>query len=491
VRSAETRQAHLIKVALSRARLSEDELWMRYFALGGRAGPVEVQAFLEGSGGLEPLDGDLLAHAVNERLDDLHWRHRAPYSRPVREGRPESGPLAALIELLRGAHLAPPDRLPQVVDAAARLLGVRGTLYLVDYPMTELIPFSSPSTAGGARTHLSLDSTLAGRAFRLLTTQVSGGEEPRLWVPVIDGLERLGVLDVTVADERDLVDPTLREQVWWLAHYVGHLLTAVGAVGDGLDAVRRRRPRSIAAELIWQLLPPLTGGTDKVIVSGGLEPNDSVGGDVFDYALTESTAHLAILDATGHDLSAGLVAATALSAYRNARREGRSLFDQADLLNRALMDQFAGETFATGVLARLDLNSGRLRYISAGHPYPLILRRGHVVKELRRGRRTLFGLEASHIEIGQEQLEPGDVLVLYTDGITEARDAAGVPFGVTGLTQFIEREFAVQTPLPEVVRRLCKLTLDRQGGFLEDDTTILMAHWTTEGQAHLEPGPLR
>ena len=488
-RSAEARQAHLIAVALARGRLTRAELWTRYFALGGTADPVEVDAYLHGLATLGPMQADLLAHVVNERLDEVHWRQRAPYSRPVRETRPEVGPLAALVDLLRGAHLAPPDRFPEVIDAAASALGVRAVLYLVDHDLTQLVPF--PGAHGPDRHPLDLDATLAGRAFRSVLTQVSVVEEPRLWVPVLDGLERVGVLDVMVADERDVDDPTLREQVWWLAHYIGHMTAAIGKLGDALDDIRRLRKRTVAAELVWQLLPPTTGGTDRVLVSAGIEPGDEVGGDVFDYSLSETTAHLAIIDATGHDLGAGLVAATALAAYRNARREGRSLFDQADAVHRAIVDQFRGETFATGVIARLDLRSGRLRYIAAGHPNPLILRRGHVVKELQRGRRVLFGVDASHLEVGEEHLEPGDLLVMYTDGLTEARDGEGVPFGLEGLTAFLEREVELETPLPEVVRRLCKATVARQGGVLHDDTTILLVHWTRDGQAHLEPAALR
>jgi serine phosphatase RsbU (regulator of sigma subunit) len=122
--------------------------------------------------------------------------------------------------------------------------------------------------------------------------------------------------------------------------------------------------------------------------------------------------------------------------------------------------------------------SGRLRYINAGHPPPLLLRGGRVVKELAGGRRVPFGVETAGLTVGQEYLEPGDWLALYTDGITEARDAAGDWFGEARLVDFLTREIAAGHPPPETVRRLGKAVLDHQGGLLQDDASILLARWT-------------
>src|SRR5690606_15970627 len=158
------------------------------------------------------------------------------------------------------------------------------------------------------------------------------------------------------------------------------------------------RPRPPAAELVWQLLPPTAAGTDKVVVTGAVAPSEAVGGDAFDYALSESTAHLAIFDAAGHSLGSGLVAAMAMSAYRSSRRNGGTLFDQAMAIGAVVgEDGLEQGRMITAVLAELDLDSGRLRYIGAGHPYPLVVRRGKVVKALKEGRRTVFGMPAHSI----------------------------------------------------------------------------------------------
>ena len=473
----EHEQRRALDVGYRRAELTLEQLWVRYFALGGVAGADEVEAYLGGVLPLPPLQRDILAQVVNERLDELTWRHRVPYSRRVREGRPARGPLAALVILLEDMRLSPPERLPVAAAAAGRALGVQVVIYLVDYEQRLLTPVV---TAGGpAREPCAVDTTLPGRAFRQVEVLPSeAGSAPRLWVPLLDGAERLGVLEVVLDDAADLYDPVLRQQCQWVSGLLGHLVVAVDHYGDALDAARRQRSRTPAAELIWHLLPSLTAGTDRCLLSGMVEPSYEVGGDAFDYALSETTAHLAVFDAVGHSLTSGIVAAVTLAAYRSTRRRGGSLFAQATAIDDALTEAFGEKTrFITGLLAELDLVSGRLRYLAAGHPHPLLMRDGRVVKSLTGGRRTLFGLPTANMSVAEEFLEPGDWLTLYTDGITEARDDAGNFFGEERLVDFLRREAASNHPPPETVRRLVQAVMRHQRGVLQDDATVLLARW--------------
>lgn len=462
--------------ALERADLTLDELWVRYFSLGGEAGRLEVEAYLYGLMALSAGQRDMLAHAVNERLAELAPPVPAPYSRPLREAHRQAGPLAALVELLDGAHLAAPEDLPAVVAAAGRALDTQIVVHLVDYAQRELIPLTA-SDAPARSDRLGVDSTLAGRAFRhlqVLPTDVDG--QSRLWVPLVDGSERLGVLEVLADDTTDLYDPLLRKELRWLADQTGHLVTTLSANGDALDRARLTQARTPSAELIWSLLPPLAAGTAALSVAGLVEPTAQVGGDAFDYALGTTTVSLAIFDGMGHELTAGLMAAAALSASRAARRAGRGLDEQAHAIDQVIADQFE-DALLTGVLADLDLTTGRLRYLAAGHPHPLLLRQGRVVKTLTDGRRTPFGLASSHVTLGEESLEPGDWLVLHTDGVTEARDPEGAFFGQHRLVDFLEREAASGHPPAETVRGLMRAVLTHQHGVLQDDATVLLARW--------------
>jgi hypothetical protein len=388
--------------------------------------------------------------------------------------------LAALVELLDGAHEAPPERLGQIAADAGRALGLGLTVHLVDQEQQRLVELP----AGGDRSPgwQSVDGTLAGRAFqsvRILPGEA--GDLPRLWVPLLDGSDRLGVLEVRLPAARDLYDPALREQCWWLARSLGHLVAGLTSFGDELHRLRRRRPLTPSAELLWQQLPPLTAATDLFVLSGLIEPAYEAGGDAFDYALSESSVSVAIFDAMGHGMSAALMAAAALAAYRSARRDGRGLFDQATALDEVVAASFAGSAFVTGVLAELDVATGRLRYLVAGHPAPLLLRGGKVVKRLTGGRRVPFGIDVAGLAIAEEVLQPGDWLTLYTDGIVEARDRAGRWFGEHRLVDLLTREAAARLPPPETSRRLIRAVLGHQDGMLQDDASILLARWTDRG----------
>jgi serine phosphatase RsbU (regulator of sigma subunit) len=216
-------------------------------------------------------------------------------------------------------------------------------------------------------------------------------------------------------------------------------------------------------------------------VAGMLEPTYDIGGDAFDYALSAHTVSVAIFDAVGHGLPAGLQASAALAGYRSARRDGRGVYDQARAIDDALAAGFPSGSFVTGVIGELDVASGRLRYINAGHPPPLLLRDGRVVRELSRGRRLPFGVETEGLTVAEEFLQPGDWLALYTDGVVEARNAVGAWFGEDRLVELLTHEIAAGQPPPETVRRVNRAVLEHQGGLLQDDASILLARWMSDG----------
>jgi hypothetical protein len=468
-------QRRAIAAVLPRVELTLEELWVRYFSLGGMAGLVEIDAFLHGAMPLPELERDLLAHAINERLDELIGLQRVPYTRVLRDAVPWSGPLQALVTLLDGAYLAAPEEIPVLIEDAAESMGVLVVTYLVDYDQRMLVPLPSP--AAEDRPPLAVDATLAGRAYQLVQTLPSDHDDRfTLWVPVLDGVERVGVLDVKVPNAQDLDDPGLRAQCRWLAALVGHLLASANQYGDVLEGKRRRLDRTPAAELLWALLPPLATGVKGFTLAGQIEPSHTVGGDAFDYAQSAKTVSLAIFDAMGHALGASLIAACAIAAYRAARRAGHGVLGQAAAIDEAISSQFA-DAFCTGVVAELDQSSGRLQYVVAGHPLPLILREGKIVRSLAEGSRVPFGVEHSDVVLGEESLQPGDWLVLYTDGITEARADDGTFFGEERLRDFLTREAASGHPPPETCRRLIQDVLQYQHGELQDDATVVLARW--------------
>ena len=145
---------------------------------------------------------------------------------------------------------------------------------------------------------------------------------------------------------------------------------------------------TVASQLLWSLAPPLVTGTDDVVLAGMLEPCCDMGGDALDNALNGDVLHLAVFDAMGHGLAAAGVAAFVLSAHRHGRAGGAGLADAYAQIDAAVTEQHHGSRFVTAVLAELDLPSGRLRWVSAGHPAPLVLRDGRLVKTLDTARRS-------------------------------------------------------------------------------------------------------
>ncbi len=379
--------------------------------------------------------------------------------------------------LLDRSHLATTGQVPDAIMQAAGTVGWTAALYLVDHEQRLLLP--AAVTGSGPRRPLAIDTTLAGRCFRSTEPVPFAGGVPGVWVPVVDGADRLGVLEIGTPGGADLDDPLVQERCRMLSHLGGHMIAAKSPYGDGLDAMRRLRPRTLPSELLHQSLPPLTFACEGLVISCLLLPAYDVAADAFDYGVTDDTVHLAVLDATGHDLQGTILATLALAAYRNNRRNGHGLAEGVSAVDRTVAGHGGGERFVTGVLGKLDMTTGRLRYLNAGHPPPLLLRRGRVVKELDGGHRIMFGLGQGPAAFAEEWLQPGDRLVLYTDGVVEARDLDGEFFGQERLEELLHKAAAAGLPAPETLRRIAHDVLDRQGGVLQDDATLLIAEWAT------------
>ncbi|RJK96000.1 PP2C family protein-serine/threonine phosphatase [Vallicoccus soli] len=435
-------------------------------------------------------------------------------------GMPVEGALALFLGLLGRTHLSAPAEVAAAVAETVRSAGGDGAVaYLVDYEQRHLVPVPARPARGvsvlgwpgegepaadelgrggddealvAARRAeaLALEGTMAGRcwvASEILQAPEVPGRQ-RLWLPLLDGTERVGVLTLTVPSTGPLPHGAL--VVWErFAHLAAQVLVSKSAYGDTLERVRRLRRMGLAGELQWGLLPPLTFATRGLVVSAMLEPCYEDGGDSFDYAVNESSAHFAIIDAMGHGLAASGAAAFALAAYRRARRSGLDLAATCAAVDDDLAGVLGGERYATAVLAELDLASGELSWVSAGHPEPLLLRAGRLVKSLEAPPSTPLGLAlgTGAVQVRREQLEPGDRVLLYTDGLPEARQPDGGFFGLERLVDFVERAGQDGYPAPETLRRLRHAVLQHQHGALQDDASALLVEWRRDTERALLP----
>ena len=139
----------------------------------------------------------------------------------------------------------------------------------------------------------------------------------------------------------------------------------------------------------------------------------------------------------------------------------------------------------TAVLAELDLTTGTLQTLSAAHPAPLLVRRGRSLGELKVDPGVPLGFGERDDAVVSVNLEPGDRILMLSDGVIEARSAAGEFFGTERLVDVLVREESRQQPPPETLRRLIVAVLDHQQGTLQDDATLLMVEWAGDSQAVL------
>ncbi|MCA1711360.1 MAG: serine/threonine-protein phosphatase [Actinobacteria bacterium] len=392
---------------------------------------------------------------------------------------------AALHELLEGSHLVAPDQLPELVSRSALRLGIAAVhLYLVDYEQRVLTPLPFTTGQPPQREAITVDGSIGGRCFqRVEALELDAGpDHRRLWVPLLDGVERLGVAEFVLPGTLPLDEPT-RQLHRQFAHLVAELLVSNAQYTDTYQWARRRQPMTLPAEMQHTMLPPLTFGTSRVIVSGLLAPAYEVGGDAFDYALNGNIAHVAVFDAVGHGLHASLLANLAVACYRNSRRAGLPLEQTAAAIDAALADGFGPERYVTAVLGQLDVDTGLFRWVNAAHPDPLLLRGGQLVKELTCPASVPLGfgslVGAVGYPVNEESLQPGDRLLLVTDGVDEARAEDGSFFGRARLAEFAAKELASGLPTPEVMRRLQTAILRYQTNQLQDDATTVFVEWLT------------
>jgi hypothetical protein len=378
----------------------------------------------------------------------------------------------ALAELLDGSHrFAPGDLVLATADAARSLGATAATIFVIDYEQRDLVSLSDGEV-------LDVDGTLGGRSYRLgepLSSRL--GVDTRLWVPLLDGADRHGVLALDLPGD---VGDLLRLHCERFASLVALLLVGKTHLGDLLELPRRRRAMTVAAELRWSLLPPLSFINDQVEIAGILEPAYEVAGDTFDYAVNDDIVHLAVFDAMGHGLEASRMANLAVVVYRACRCRGDDLVATLRAIDASIVEEFGEDSLVTGQLGRLDLLDGKLELVSAGHPRPLLVRRDRVVGEVPCAFTFPLGFGDVDVETTTISLEPGDRIAFYTDGIIEARSPSGEEFGIGRLGDHITRAVAAREVLAETVRRLVHDVQAHEAGQLRDDATILLVGWPNE-----------
>jgi sigma-B regulation protein RsbU (phosphoserine phosphatase) len=213
------------------------------------------------------------------------------------------------------------------------------------------------------------------------------------------------------------------------------------------ELIEKRRIESqlqIAHDVQSRLLPAAPPALPGYDIAGVSLPSDDIGGDYFDYLpLPGNRLGLVVADVAGKGIPAALI----MSAFRtlvrlNARREP----DVAEAMrgvNRFLAESADMPSFVTAVYGVLDVVSGRFVYSNCGHNPPLLFRESGREEELTAGGPFLGVFDSSSYDAGDVDLEPGDVLVLYTDGVIETGPGRDNEFGVARLASVVRETRAM------------------------------------------------
>ena len=371
---------------------------------------------------------------------------------------------------------SPVEAIDVMADGLGTLTGATEVQFLITNVTHRAVVRFAGSGANAARVQqengrvpvLPLPGTEYERVLRgqqVVRIAENGGE--RILVPVTECGDALGVIDLRLprpADARVFAD------IGAVAEALARIVVASRRHSDLMDWAQDTAPFSLAAEIQRRLLPgSYTCETERFTVAGWLEPANAVGGDTFDYSLDRDTLHLSVTDAVGNDVNAALLASVLLGSLRNSRRRGADLARQARTANDALAGHARIGQFVTGQLARVDLHTGLMTFVNAGHPLPYRVRDG-VVGEVELDVDMPFGLYAGReLRVQEVQLAPGDRVVLVTDGMLE-RNAEDLD-----LPTMLRAE-AGSHPR-ELVYELAETVLQATGGDLEDDATVLCLDW--------------
>ena len=388
--------------------------------------------------------------------------------------------LRALLDAVEA--VSPTAGVDALAGVLTRMAGATEVSFLIaDAVGGKLVRIARTSTGNSARDtrpeSLAIADTHAGTALRTQQVQVvpadtaddSGGTW--LYAPVTERGDAVGVLELLLPAAPD--ESTIAN-VASAAHALAYVVIADRRHTDLYEWGSRSTPLTLEAEIQRRLLPlSYTCEAAEFTLGGWLVPANEAGGDTFDYALDEAALHVTVTDAMGHGVQAAQLATLAVGSLRNSRRAHRSLLAQAHAANAALVTYAGGDQFVTGQLLRVELATGLVQLVNAGHVLPMLVRQGRIT-EVDLVADSAFGIDPTTAYRVQElSLQPDDRLVLLTDGMLERNAAAADVVRLLPTIRDLHPREAAQA--------LTTAVIGVAGPELQDDATVLIIDWYGPG----------
>jgi sigma-B regulation protein RsbU (phosphoserine phosphatase) len=256
-----------------------------------------------------------------------------------------------------------------------------------------------------------------------------------------------------------------------------------------LSARRVERQMEIASQVQRGLLPAANSSPRDFEIAAEWRPASNVSGDFYDaFDLPQTGAAFVVGDVSGKDVPAAMLASLIQGTAHSSdwTRSAASHNAATEQLNRLLCERASQERFASLFWGYFDTPTGLLHYVNCGHCAPLLFRtRGKSVLTLSDGGPVLGLLPRARFEQGMERLEPGDLLVLYSDGIIEAANGRGDEYGLQRLIAVTES--VVNADTSEIRDRILRSVREFSGSdVLADDQTLLAIRYTGAVGAALE-----
>ncbi|MFD5871931.1 PP2C family protein-serine/threonine phosphatase [Streptomyces sp. NPDC060322] len=375
----------------------------------------------------------------------------------------------------RELRRAAPHLLVDVVTAALReQYDVENVeLRLADYGMTTLQVVSEVPLAEPVAVH----NSPQGRAFGAQEPYVEPRTAPgpaTAHLPVTVRGDRLGVLSVT-CPEASCSRAGLAE-MQQICEALGHEILVAERDTDLYLLARRATRLTLAAEMQWQLLPGRSVSRPEFSLGAHLEPAYAIFGDNFDWSVSAHHLTLTVTNGMGKGMEAALLTNLVVNALRNARRAGLDLTGQASLADQAVYAQHRGALYASVLLLRFDLATGEMEAVDAGSPRMWRLR-GRGVEAVDFDAQLPLGMfEETEYVAERLRVEPGDRLLIGSDGVYDGASTAGERYGERALARSLSAHRLLpseQVPLA-VLRDLRDY---RSAAPLDDDALVVCLDW--------------
>jgi serine phosphatase RsbU (regulator of sigma subunit) len=384
--------------------------------------------------------------------------------------------LDALLELLlerlfaalhpeEGVILLRADDGSLTTAASRRLPGAKGDLLVSRRLVTEVVDKGTAALVSD----LAIDERFASAH-----SMIGSGIRSILAAPISDAAGCVGMVAIY---SRAHVRRFGEEDLELLVSLASAAALRIRNVALGEEAAARRvqdRELALAHDIQMAMLPRRMPDRREVDMAARLIPARAVGGDLYDFLLIGDALWFVIADAAGKGVSAALFMAVTRTLFRAVAQDVDSVSGVASRMNAELARDNDGQFFVTAFVGRIDLASGRVTYCNGGHPPPLrVSPDGSVQPEAAVESGIAFGvIEDAQYQEGILDLAAGDLLILFTDGVTEAINGSGELFGDPRL-HAVAHDCAAAPAAALVDTIVDAVTAFAAGAPQEDDITVL------------------